>query len=143
MNLKVDTKNYRDKVVIEKRKKVIYAVLKSALYRDLISSPLFWINLVGKLKFWVFHPNPYDPCIMKKVVGGILCTVCCHVSYLNISHVKSAAVDDVLRCLEEQYGKVATLTANWYKACNYLGMLLGFNKKASTSKASCTPFPWR
>ena len=34
MILNIDTKKYRDKVVIKKRKKVIYAVLKIALCRD-------------------------------------------------------------------------------------------------------------
>ena len=40
MLLKINPKQYKYKVVIERGKKVIYVVLKHALYRALISSPL-------------------------------------------------------------------------------------------------------
>ena len=50
MLLNIAPETYRDKVVIEQGKKVIYAVLKHALYESLIRSLLSFRDLVGKLK---------------------------------------------------------------------------------------------
>ena len=56
--VKIDPGKYRDKVVMEGGKRVIYAVLKKALYGALISSLLFWQDLSGFLKSLGFESNP-------------------------------------------------------------------------------------
>ena len=76
MLLNIDPKKYGDKVVIERGKKVIYLVLKCTLYGVLIRSLILWRDLVSKLKPWVFQPNPYEPCVMNKVVDGNSYTLC-------------------------------------------------------------------
>ena len=68
--LNIDPEKYGDKVVIEKGKKIVYTVMRRTLYRVMISSLLFWRYLVRKLKSWGFQTNPYDPCVMNKVVNG-------------------------------------------------------------------------
>ena len=50
MLLKVDPEKYRNKVVIERGKKVIFTDLKRALYGTLVRYLLFWRDLVWKLK---------------------------------------------------------------------------------------------
>ena len=55
MLLNIAPETYRDKVVIEQGKKVIYAVLKQALYGSLIISLLSFRDLVGKLNYWGFQ----------------------------------------------------------------------------------------
>ena len=59
--LKIDPENYGGKVFIERGKIFIHEVLKSALYGALIISLLLWRDLVRKLKYWGFHPNPMTP----------------------------------------------------------------------------------
>ena len=110
MLLNIDTEKNRDKVVIEKGKKVIYVVLKPALYGDLIIYLIIWLYLVGKMKPWGFQPNPYDPCIMNKLFGENVCIVCWNVDYFNISHLHSTVVICVLQLIEGKYGKVDPLT---------------------------------
>ena len=48
---------------------------------------------------------------------------------LNIYHVRSAVVDNVLWRREEKYVKVSPLTSAQGKVHYYLGMLLSFRKK--------------
>ena len=131
MVLEIYSKKYRDKVVIGRGKKLIYAVLKRALYRALRSSLLFWIDLVRKLKSWDFQPKPYDTCIMNKVVDRNSCTICWHIYYLKVYHVKSTVIDDVLWSLEGQYRKVAQLKTTSGRVHDYLGMLLDFSMKGN------------
>ena len=110
--LNVDPERYRDKVLIERGKKLIYAVLKCALYGSLISSLIFWREILGKLNSWCFHTNHYDPCIMNKAVDRILCTVCWHVDNPNITNMRPSVFGGILQRLEEQYKKVEPLTTN-------------------------------
>ena len=59
MLLDICPKKYGDKIFIEQGKKLIYEVLKHALYGVLIRYLLFWRDLVRKLKSWGFHTKPY------------------------------------------------------------------------------------
>ena len=87
------------------RPPVDYNFLRSGriiyLYRVMISSLLFWRDLVRKLKYWGFQTNPYDPCVMNKVVNGKYWTVCWHMDDLKISHVDSTVVNNILPRLRD------------------------------------------
>ena len=124
MFLNIDPEKYRDKVIIERGKKVIYEILKCAMCGAIINSLLFCRYLVMKLKSWGFHTNPYEPCAMNKVFYGNDCTICWHVYHSKISHVESTVSNDVLQCREEQYGKVAPLNTTLDNNHYYLGMAL-------------------
>ena len=122
MLLNIDPKTYCDKVVIQREMRFIYAVLKRAFYRALILYLLFWRDLVRNMKYQGFQPDQYYPCVMNKVVDGNYCTVCCHVDDLKISYMESTVANNILRLLEEQYGKVAPLTTTWGRIHNYMGV---------------------
>ena len=66
MLFKIDPEKYANKVVIIWRKKYIYAVLLKELYRTLFESLLLFKDLINTLYGWVFEPNPYDTCVVKK-----------------------------------------------------------------------------
>ena len=116
------------KVIIDWGKNVIYMVLMSELYGDLFRSLFLWRDLVGKLKSWGFQMKFYDPCVTNKFLREIICTVCWHIDDLKILQVQSAFIDDIVRCLEDQYCRVTVLMTIWGTVHNYLGMLLGFRK---------------
>ena len=76
------------------------------------------------MKSWVFQTNPYDPCVINKVVDKNWWNLFWQVGYLKNYHVESTVVDDILQRLEEQYGKVDLLTMNPGKIHDYVVMLL-------------------
>jgi hypothetical protein len=57
------------------------------------------------------------------------CTVLWHVDDLKISHVDKAVVDEILRILDERYGKDAPLTTTRGRIHEYLGMTIDFSTK--------------
>ena len=81
------------------------------------------------MKSWGLQNNPYDPCVINKVVDGKYCTVCSHVYDLKISHLDSTVTDNILRRLEQQYVEVSPLNDTWIKVHDYLWMVLDFRKK--------------
>ena len=57
MPLEINPEECGDKVFTEQGKKVIYVVLKHALYGGIIISLLFWRYIVSKLRYWGFKPD--------------------------------------------------------------------------------------
>ena len=49
--------------------------------------------------------------------------------WIEIYHVQSAVVNDILRFLEEQYGNLDLITTTKVKKNDYLGRLLDFSEK--------------
>jgi hypothetical protein len=129
MLVRVDPKKYKKYVVTENGKSVIYVRLLKALYGTMQASLLFWKDLTGELKKSGFVINPYDECVANKMVNGTQCTVLWHVDDLKISHIMSTVVDDILRMLDERYGKDAPLTTTRGHTHEYLGMTIDFSIK--------------
>ncbi len=83
-------------------------------------------KLSDKLKKWGFTVNPYDCCVMNKIINGNQCTVLWHVDDLKISHVDPAVVTKVIGLIEGEFGKEAPLTKTRGKVHDYLGMTIDF-----------------
>jgi hypothetical protein len=126
--LEIDPAMYGPCVTTEGKEKVMYVELLKALYGTVRAARLFWEKLTGKLQEWGFTPNPYDPCVMNKMVDGKQLTVAWHVDDLKISHVESAVVDEFIRDMESEFGKEAPLNQSRGKVHDYLGMTLDFSK---------------
>ena len=84
--LKVDP-SYSKYATKERGKTVIFTELSKALYGTLQAALLFWKNLSGFLINELgFVVNPYDWCVVNKIINGKQCTVGWHVDDLkNIS----------------------------------------------------------
>ncbi len=67
---KTDPKQYQKYSTYEKGKKVLYLRLQKALYGMMKSALLFYRKLISELKEMGFEVNPYDPCIVNKIVNG-------------------------------------------------------------------------
>jgi hypothetical protein len=55
-----DPPKYEKCVILENRRKVLFARLKKALYGTLRAAPLFWKKLTMTIQEWGFTINPYD-----------------------------------------------------------------------------------
>jgi hypothetical protein len=51
------------------------------------------VKLSSKVKEWGFVANPYDLCVMTKIVNGKMIIVMWHIDDLKISHKVKKVVD--------------------------------------------------
>jgi Reverse transcriptase (RNA-dependent DNA polymerase) len=110
-------------ITFERGKKVIYALLNKALYGTVQASLLFWMKLstflVDKHGFvW----NPYDYCVVNKVLNGSQCTIVWYVNDLKISHQSKTVVTQIMDLMKDEFGKDMDLTITRGKVHDYLGI---------------------
>jgi hypothetical protein len=85
---RVDPEKYRTYMSKENGKDVLYVELQKALYGTLQAALLFWENLSEFLTQELdFVANPYDSCIVNKIINGKQCTIIWHIDDLKLSHV--------------------------------------------------------
>jgi Reverse transcriptase (RNA-dependent DNA polymerase) len=126
--LEIDTDMYEPYITYEGKEKVLYVELLKALYGTMRAARLFWEKLSRKLLDEGFEANPYDTCVVNKMINGKQCTIGWHVDDLKISHVDSKVVDQVIDMLEDEFGKEAPMNKSRGKVHDYLGMILDFSK---------------
>jgi hypothetical protein len=125
--LEIDHELYEPYLVRERGDMVMYVKLLKALYRTMCAARLFWEWLSRQLVDWGFTPNPYDSCVVNKMVDGKQLTVAWHVDDLKISHVSAKVVDDLIANLDSEFGKETPLSKSRGKVHDYLGMTLDFS----------------
>jgi hypothetical protein len=125
--IRIDPELYQKYVVYENGKPVLYVVLKKALYKTLRAALLFWRRLSSQLVKWGFEANPYDSCVVNKMINGKQCTILWHVDDLKISHVDPEVVTAVIDMIEGEFGKEAPITKGRGKVHEYLGMTIDFS----------------
>jgi len=89
------------------------------------SAFLFYRKLISDLKGMGFEINPYDPCVVNKMINGSQMMVRWHVDDLMISHTSNEAISQFLRALKDIYGD--NLAENTGKVQEYLGMIFDFS----------------
>ena len=90
-------------------KKVLYLRLLKALY-GCIKSALLWYNMnTGTLKEEGFILNPYDLCVVNKVIECKQYTTTRYVDDSKISHVDNTVVDNVISVIENYFGKMIVI----------------------------------
>ena len=83
--MEIDYEMYSPYVAHKGKELVMYVELLKALYRILRAACLFWEKLSVQLKEWGFEENPYDPCIINKVIdAGVRCL--CSFSQISTAH---------------------------------------------------------
>ena len=106
---------------------MIYTELNKALYGTLQAALLFWCNLSGFLVEKLgFEANPYDFCVVNKIINGSQCTIRWHVDDLKISHVNGKVNQYILETLQKKYGKEAPIPSTTGKVHEYLGMTIDY-----------------
>ena len=127
--IRIDPTLYNQFVKIVNGKKVLYLLLKKALYGTLKAALLFYKKLVEVLTSWGFELNPYDPCVANKMINGKQCTILWHVDDLKISHEDPAEVTKIIEMMSAEFGKEAPLTVRRGTIHDYLGMNLDFSEE--------------
>jgi hypothetical protein len=72
---KTDPKLYQKYFTNEKGKKVLYLRHQKALYGMMKSALLFYKKLISELKEMGFEVNPYNSCVVNKIVDGSQMTI--------------------------------------------------------------------
>jgi hypothetical protein len=91
------------------------------------ASLLFWRKFNGFLMDLGYEENPYDSCVVNKMINGKQCTVCWYVDDVKAPHVEESVVEDLISKMQEEYGKEAPLTVSRGKVLEYLGMKIDYN----------------
>jgi len=120
---------YRDYVVLENGKRVIYVKVLRAIYGMLQSSLLWYNQFRSDLEQLGFVFNPYDPCVANKMVNEKQQTIRFHVDDLLSSHMDPKVNDEFAEWLNMRYGSIKKCTIVRGKIHRYLGMTLDFSRK--------------
>ena len=109
---------------------VIYTELSKALYRTLQADMLLWKDLsTFMINELGFITNPYDWCVINKVINGDQCTIGWHVNDLKISHVDEVITESIVEVIGNKYGKEAPLVVHHGPIHEYLGMTIDYTKQ--------------
>ena len=84
-------------------KAVLYVQLKKAVHGMMTSALLFYRKLVVDLTSLGYVINPYDPCVLNKMINSKQMTICRHVDELIIGHVDPSVVTNLLTWLASRY----------------------------------------
>ncbi len=103
--VKTNLKLYRQYVILEKGKLVLYLQLQKALYGIMKKALLFYRKLVSELQEMGFEINPYDPCVANKMVNDTQMTIRWHVDDLMISHLSQGEIMKVVQQIKDIYGE--------------------------------------
>ena len=100
-----------------------------ALYGTVDVSKLFFDDLTSILvKDLGFVVDPYDTCVVNKVIDGKQCTISWHVDDLKLSHKDPAILTSIIKSLDDKYGTIVPLSFSRGKVHEYLEMTFDFSK---------------
>ena len=66
--------------------KQILLLCKNALYGKMVASLIYYHKFTKSLTIIGFEINPYDTCVINKVIDGSQMTICFHMDDCNLSH---------------------------------------------------------
>ena len=117
-------REYKKHIVYEvnkrgKRVKCLYVMVLRALYGCLESAFLWYQLYSDTLKELGFEINPYDQCVVNKVINGKQCTIVFYVDDNKISHMNESVVMSVIEEISKHFGE---LTVSRGKKHDFLGM---------------------
>ncbi len=104
---------------------MLYLRLQKALYGMMKSALLFYRKLISELKEMGFEVNPYNPCVVNKIVKGSQMMIRWHVDDSMISRSSGKAISKFLRELKDICGD--NLAESTGKIHDYLEMTFDFS----------------
>ena len=92
---------YHKYITINKKgETVFYVTFFNDLYRIMKPEILFYKDFVTTIGFKI---NPYDPCVIKKLVNGKKMTVVWHIGNFKVSHERKKIVTRMAKWLNKTY----------------------------------------
>lgn len=120
---------YRDFVVLENGKKVLYVHVLRNLY-GMLDASLRWYSKFRKdLETLGFRFSHYDPCVAIRNVAGSQHRVRFHVDDLMSSHKLKKVNDKFHKWLNKSYGKLGDVKTTRGKVHDFLGMKFDFRER--------------
>jgi hypothetical protein len=126
---KVD-EGYREFVVFENGKKVLYLQLLKALYGCLRSALLWYELYTTKLDGMGFVLNPYDTCVANKTINEKQCTIGFYVDDNVATHVEDDVLSEIIEVVKSEVGAITVSRGNKH---TFLGMDITFNDDGTVS----------
>ena len=99
----------------------------------LVSDMLFHCKLINALLSYGFELNPYDLCVVNKMVNGEQLTVCWHVGNLKSSHIDPKVNDEFLQWIKDTFGQLSEVKTTQGPLHDYLGMSLDYSVPGQVS----------
>ena len=84
--------------------KVLYMLVLCAIYgcKELA---LQWYKLYSETFMGkVFELNPYDRCVVNKIMNGKQCTLVWYVDNNKVSHMEAKLVEDLINVIKKNFG---------------------------------------
>ena len=98
---------YQDYMVTEGNQKVLYVHITQAIYRMLFSAMLSYCKLTKALLSYIFELNPYNLCVVNKMVNSEQLNICWHVDDLKSSHMDPKVNDELLQWIQDTFGQLS------------------------------------
>lgn len=124
---------YRQHIMIEKGRPVLYAELKKVLYGMLQAALKFWQQITSDLVSLGYSINPYDWCVANKLVNGKQHTIGWHVDDFIMTHEDASVNTELINWFQKKYGELSPLTVHRGRTHDYLGMNLDFTVRGSVT----------
>ena len=72
----------------------------------LVSAILFYHKLTKALLSYCLELNPYNPCVVNKMVNGEQLTICWNVDNPKSSHINPKVNDEFLQWIKDTFGQL-------------------------------------
>ena len=93
-------------MVTEDNQKVLYVHITQAIYRMVVSAMLFYCKLTKALLSYGFELNPYNLCVVNKMVNREQLAICWHVDDLKSSHIDPKVKTKFLPWIKDMFGQL-------------------------------------
>ena len=90
----------------------------------LVSAMLSDCKLTKALLSYGFELNPYDPCVVNKMVNGEQLSVCWHVDDLMSSHIDPKVNNEFLQWIKNTFRQLREVKMTQGLLHDYLGVTL-------------------
>ena len=119
---------YAPYVMHKGKSKILYCIVHKTIYGMLLSALLFYKQWKQDLESKAYIINPYDRCVVKKMMNGSQHTIVWHVDDVKASHKDLNVNEDFVKWVDEKYGddEIGRVTANRGTRHDYLGMYLDY-----------------
>ena len=94
---------------------------------------LFYHKLTKGLLSYNFELNPYDPCVVNKMVNSEELTICWHMDDLMSSHIDLKVNDKFLQRIKDMFGQLREVKTTQGPLHDYVGITLDYSVPGQVS----------